>query len=254
MGILSFLGLGDGKLTDKQIEKTAKLASNPFAQPDVRREQMEKLLRDGSEAAIAGVLNRFSVNSSQAIADEEEKRWLKDELTGLGAVVIPPIKRYLRKETNLSFAAQALLGVLPGEAGTSELLSLLEVYTPDDYRADEQKRQLMLILGEIEDARVLPALVPYLRDHSDDVRHHVIELFAAKAQAKDPAASSEAVRTAFAELLANPDTSPRIAQQAAAVAADLEWTLPGLSALTPVLEGEFFADKKGIVRRRVKRP
>src|SRR4051812_21610147 len=115
MGILSFLGLGGSALNEKQIEKISKLGANPFAQSDVRREQMDKLIRDGSDAAIRGLLLRLTVNASQAIADEDEKRFVVDELTKMGDRAVGPILSYLRKETALTFALQALLAILPRE-------------------------------------------------------------------------------------------------------------------------------------------
>ncbi len=250
MGLLSFLGIGAPELSEKQIDKIAKLAANPFAQPDVRREQMEKLIRDGSEASIRGLLTRFTVNASQAIADEDEKRFLVEQLIDMGEKAVPPLRAYLRRETNLTFAAQALLGIVPKEQGIGELLALFDVYSPDDYRSDEQKRQLVLLLKEHDDPRILPALVPYLLDHSDDVRHQVLELFSERAQQGDAVASGPGVLEAVGTLVRSADTSPRIARQAAEIAAQREWMLPGDQTIAGVLEGEFFIDKKGYVRRR----
>jgi hypothetical protein len=250
VGILSFLGLSGGALSEKQIEKISKLAANPFAQSDVRREQMDKLLRDGSDAAIRGLLLRLTVNASQAIADEDEKRFVVDELTKLGERAVGPLKAYLRKETALTFALQALLAILPKEQAIGELLALFEVYGPDDYRADEQKKQLVLVLAEQDDARILPTLVPFLLDHSDDVRHHVLEIFHARAKKGSAAACAPEVLAQVAQLVRGDHASPRIAKQAAEIAAEREWMLPGDAEIAKVLEGEYFLDKKGYVRRR----
>ena len=248
VGFLSFLGLGGSALTDKQIEKIAKLAANPFAQSDVRREQMDKLIKDGSEAAIRGLLSRLTVNASQAIADEDEKRFVVEELTKMGERAIPPLKSYLRKETALTFALQAVLAILPEEQAITELLALFDVYSPEDYRSDEQKKQLVLVLAEHHDPRIAPALVPYLHDHSDDVRHNVLEIFYAKA--KKGEAPQKDVLEQVGQLVRGNNASPRIARQAAEMAAEREWMLPGEGDIAKVLEGEFFLDKKGYVRRR----
>lgn len=255
MGMLSFLGLGSAELSPKQIEKIAKLASNPLAQPDVRKEQIQRLFRVGTPEAIRAALSRFAINASQAIADEEEKRTLVTDLVSLGQVAVEPLKDYLRKETALTFAAQALVQILPHEQAVGELLSVLDVYPPDDHRSDEQKRQIILLLSGEDDARILPRLAPYLLDHSDDVRHHAIELFAAEARKKNPLAASEDVRRNFSELLRDVNASPRITRQAAEIVAELEWQLPGASDTTPLssfLSDEFFIDKKSFLRRRVK--
>jgi len=242
---MSFLGLGASDLTEKQIDKISKLAANPFAQPDVRREQMEKLIRDGSEASIRGLLQRLTVNASQGIADEDEKRFVVEELIAMGKKAVPPILQFLKRETNLTFAAHALLGILPKDEGLGELLALFDVYSPDDYRSDEQKRQLVLLFKEHDDPRIAPALVPYLLDHSDDVRHQVLEYFAEKKM------FDSTVAAAVGQLIRDKDTSPRIARQAAEIAADHDWQLAGDSTINGVLDQEFFLDKKGFVRRRV---
>ncbi len=246
MGILSFLGLGQSAMSDKQIEKTAKLAANPFAQSDVRREQMDKLIKDGSEAATRGLLQRLTVNASQAIADEDEKRFVVESLTKMGERAVPPLRAYLRKETALTFALEALLAILPRDAALSELLALFDVYSPDDYRSDEQKKQLVLVLSEYDDPRIIPALVPYVLDHSDDVRHQVLEILSLKAKKDDP--SLPAVLEAVSQLVRGDAASPRIARQAAEIAAKNEWALPGTGNIAKVLEDEMQIDKKGFVR------
>jgi hypothetical protein len=158
---------------------------------------------------------------------------------------------YLRRETNLTFAAQALFGILPKEQALGELLKLFAVYPPDDHRSAEQKRQLVLILADEEDARILPTLVPYLLDHSDDVRDQVLELFFARAQKHDPVASGADVLANVAQLVRENEASPRIAKKAAEVASTLEWMLPGSGeVVNPALNDDFFIDKKGYVRRR----
>jgi len=253
--MLSFLGIGSADLSPKQIEKIAKLAANPFAQPDVRKEQIQRLFRAGTPEAIRAALGRFAVNASQAIADEDEKRGLVTDLVGVGKAAVEPLKDYLRKETALTFAAQALVQILPHDEAVGELLAVLDVYPPEDHRSDEQKRQIILLLSGENDARILPALAPYVMDHSDDVRHHAIELFATEARKKNPLASSEEVRRYFGELLRDKNTSPRIVRQAAEIVAELEWQLPGTTDSTPLssfVGEEFFIDKKSFLRRRAK--
>lgn len=67
MGLLSIFG--KGPLSDKRIDRISKLAANAFAQPDVRMREMQRLLDDGTPAAIKGVLRRFAANAQGHIAD-----------------------------------------------------------------------------------------------------------------------------------------------------------------------------------------
>lgn len=251
MGLLDFLGLGSGPMSDKAIEKTAKLASNPYAQPDVRREQMEKLIKDGSEAAITGLLQRFTMASTQAIADEDEKRFLVDELVKLGDKSVPPLLAYLRREKNMTFALAALQRILPKERALQEVLALLDVYGPEDYRSDEQKRQLILVVTETNDPAVWPKLVPYVLDHSDEVRGLALEKLFAAAKAKTIDAELPNLRANLSELLVDKNTSPRILRQAAEGMLGLEWplTTPEV-ALHETLNSQWLVDKKGYLRKR----
>ena len=68
MGLMDFFG---GPLSEKKIEKISKLASNPFAQPDIRMREMMRLLSDGGPGALRGVIKRFAANANGAIADED---------------------------------------------------------------------------------------------------------------------------------------------------------------------------------------
>lgn len=251
MGLLDFLGLGSGPMSDKSIEKTAKLASNPYAQPDVRREQMDKLLRDGSDAAIRGLLQRFTVSSSQAIADEEEKRYLVDELVKLGDKSVPLLLEYLRREKNLTFAIAALQRILPRERALTEMLTLLETYGPDDYRSDEQKRQILLVLADYDDEQVWPKFVPYVLDHSDEVRGIALERLFNAARAKKIDATLPGLTAALCEVLTSKEASPRIIRQSAEGVVGLEWALPVPEAqLNDMIASEWMVDKKGFLRRR----
>ena len=89
MGLMSLLG--KGPMSPKKIDKVAKLASNPFAQPDVRMREMQRLIEDGSDAALRGLLKRFSVNANGAIADEDEKEAFEAVL----ALADPELNGYL---------------------------------------------------------------------------------------------------------------------------------------------------------------
>src|SRR6478609_7318824 len=100
MGLLSFFG--KGPLSDKRIAKVAKLASNPFAQPDVRMREMQRLIDDGSDAALRGVLKRFAANAQGHIADEDEKKWLEDALVAHGDDALGPLRDYIATEEKLT--------------------------------------------------------------------------------------------------------------------------------------------------------
>ncbi len=255
MGLLDLFG--KGPMSEAKIAKVAKLAANPFAQPDVRMKEMQRLLDDGSDAALRGVLKRYSTNAQGHIADEDEKKWLTDQLVDIGERVLAPVQEYVEAEENLTYALRVYERVAGAERAVTFYIASLEKYGPDNYRAGEQKQQLVWALGEhLGDARVLPALCPFLHDHSDEVRWAVLDLLERAAlQAPLSPELSSRVTEHLAPLVLGTEASPRIQKRAAALLADREWVLPGTSeTFSPLLEEEFFLDKKRYVRRRAKRP
>lgn len=215
MGILSIFGIGSSQLSKKAIEKATQSLTNPYTQPDIRQEQVDKLLKDKSAAAIDGLLMRFTVMASQGIIDEQEKQSLVDSLVNLGPSVLEPIQRYLRKETNLTYAFLILKRVLEPAQFQQELLALCQVYPPSDYRSDQQKKQLLLALKENPTELIIQTIVPYLHDHSDEVRYSAIELVHSFIKNNPHTAVQTPAQSALFDLITTEDTSARIAQKAA---------------------------------------
>lgn len=252
MGLRQFLGLG-GPLSARRIEKSAKLAANPFAQPDVRSREMQRLLKDESPQALRGVLKRFSANAQGHIADEEEKRWLSDALAEVGEHAQAPLEDYIRTEDKLTYALGTYRRIVGAEGAVRFFCLVLREIGPADYRRIEAKLQLVLELSE-QDAteEVARTLTEHLHDHSDDVRWSVLEWAEALGKRDD---LSEAVRGQLArhlgQLVCEPQVSMRIAQRAAQMLSNLAWQLPAeVGTLNPALENSFFLDKKHHVRPR----
>src|SRR5262245_23107080 len=173
MGLLNIFSRGS--LSQSKIDKIAKLAANPFAQPDVRMKEMHRLIADGSPAALRGVLKRFAVNANGHIADEDEKKWLEDQLAQAGDVVLEPLADYIRTQEALTYALRAYKRVAGTERSVQFYLDTLHHLGPDAYRAGEAKLQLILQLGEEPtSAKLVEALTPFLHDRDDDVRWAVM--------------------------------------------------------------------------------
>lgn len=246
---------GKKPLSEAKIKKVAKLASNPFAQTDIRMREMQRLLDEGSEAALTGVLKRFASNASGAIADEDEKKWLEDALVDKGEPALKPLQSYIRTEKQLTYALRAYQRIGGTEEAVAFFLRILQDYGPEDYRSAEAKLQLVWQLAEsLADQRVVPALCPFLQDHSDDVRWAVMDLM--EKAADDGLLNDEqrsTVCTHFGRLVSSTDEAPRIQQRAAHILCQREWKVPkDIPNLSVLLEDSYFVDKKQFVRKRVK--
>ena len=255
MGLMDFLGFGP--MSEKRIGRSVKLAMNAFAQPDVRVRELEKLLDDGSDDAIKGALKRFSVNASGTIADEEEKKWLEDEVVEkCGDSALLPLEHYIRSEKQLTYALRAYRRLTPEAASLDFFISALEGHGPDAYKQADAKLQLILQLSEyIDNSTVLTTLAPFLMDHSDDVRWAVMDIVeAGVVRGSVSNELKEAYLSSFSEILSDSSTGPRIVRRAAQFLSDYEWALSLAEGEFPVLlEDDYFLDKKGFIRKRVGR-
>lgn len=171
------LGLfGGDKPTPKNIEKQMQKVKERYSQPELRRAAMEKLLQWGTPEALDAVLQRFAVVVQSPHWDEEEKRWLVDELAERGAPAKEALSRFLRKENNIAFAAKALSRLVDKDEYVVELVKALKARSTEDYRTVQAKQELVAAIGEHGDASALEAIIPYLDDHGDDVQCQTIDM------------------------------------------------------------------------------
>jgi HEAT repeat protein len=232
----------------------AKLAANPFAQPDVRMREMERLLQDGSAAALGGVLRRFAANAQGHIADEEEKKWLEDALVDVGEPAIAPVRAYIVSGQKLTYALRVYRRLVGEGDAVAFFLQTLEGYGPEDHRSSEAKLQLISQLAEsASDPRVGPGLVPFLADHSDDVCWAALDVIEKMTATGSLSAASEAgARAHLVKAVTEEDAvSQRIAQRVAAFLAAHKWPLP--TADMPFVSGlrdSFTVDKAGRLHAR----
>lgn len=254
---MALFGLFGGAMSDKRIDKVAKLASNPFAQPDVRMREMQRLLSEGTPAALRGLLKRFTANASGHIADEDEKKWLENALVEAGEAAVEPLKEFIRSEKKLTYALHAFERIA-GPAAIGFYIEVLNRYGPEDHRASEAKLQLVHVLAEHANDKpeVLGALMPFVLDHADEVRTAVLEVIDNAADAgavKD--AMLEDLREPFATLVCdNASVGPRVQRRAVELLEKRGWTVGGSAEeLATLVNDEYFLDKKRFVRKRVKK-
>ena len=246
---------GGGPLSEKKIEKITKLVCNPYCQPDVRKREMCRLLDDEQPAALRAVLKRFNFNSNGGIADEEEKKWLENQMVDMGKLAIEPLEDYIRTGKQLTYALRAYHRLQGSEKSAQFFIQVLQEYGPDAYRAIEAKLQIVWQLAEyLENENVIAGLEPFVEDHSDDIRWAVLDLLEKVA---DSGNLNDEVRKGYAGkmglLLSDDSAGPRIQRRVAEVLADREWQVDDSSAeVASVLSSEFFIDKKLFVRRRSK--
>ncbi|MFZ9887249.1 MAG: HEAT repeat domain-containing protein [Myxococcota bacterium] len=167
--------IGGDKPTPKNIDKQVARVKERYSQPEYRRTAMERLLSWGTPEAIEGLLARFTVVVQSPHWDEEEKRWLVEELVEKGPVAKEALVRFLSRENHIAFAAQALRQLTAADEYVALLAKALGARSPDDYRSAQGKQELVACLAEAGASTAGEFLVPYLDDHADDVQCATID-------------------------------------------------------------------------------
>jgi hypothetical protein len=239
------VGIFDILKPKSPMEKLAKEVKEPFAQPEYRREAMDKLFKLGTEEAYQALLMRFTVSASGAIADEEEKRELVDRLVEVGAPALGRIKSFIRSQQKITFPVRALARMLPRQEFIDFLIETLRQYEPLDHRSVEQKLTLLTTLGESVGPEHAPMFIPYLEDHSDDVQFNTIVVLE-KLQ-------NEASREPLAKVCVGEEHAQRIQRRAAEALQKLEWSVrEHYEQFHPELKQEYLLGKKGMLVKKGK--
>ncbi len=185
---------------EKGLQRTIDRALNKLAQQADRWGALEALRKDGSDEALYGLCRRFAIVSNKASEDEAEKAWVEETLVAKGEAALPAVRRYLKNHALLSFALKVLGQIVPRDQVLEVVDELFAAEPPGYTRDPERKLDLLRWLGEWNGGAqddMAPRLVPYLKDHAEDVRY-----FAAEALTRLPA---ELYGPALIDALTNPE-------------------------------------------------
>jgi len=185
---------------EKGLQRTIDKALNKLSQQPDRWGALEALRKDGSDEALYGLCRRFSVVSNKASEDEAEKAWVEESLIAKGEIALPAVRRYLKNHAQLSYALK-VLGQIVSRDQVLEVIDELFAAEPPGYTRDpERKLDILRFLGEWGGGAgddMAPRLIPYLKDHAEDVRY-----FAAEALSRLPTAL---IGDALIAALTNPE-------------------------------------------------
>src|SRR5271170_6675572 len=173
MGLLDFI---KGKPSPNAILSQVRKAKEVYAQPEYRRMAMDKLLKWGDDDSLRGILERFSVVVQSPHWDEDEKRWLTEELTKLGDRALPILREFILKKNEVNHALSAYRAIVNNDhAYEAFLIEALKIRPPSDHRSVQGKQELIALLSEFKEVPLADLLLPYLDDHSDDVQCAAID-------------------------------------------------------------------------------
>lgn len=244
MGLLDSL-FGD-KPNPKNIEKLVLKVKEQYAQPEYRREAMDKLLGWGTPDSYAALLGRFTVVVQSPHWDEEEKRWLVDELSTRGEPARTALQIFLAKDDHVAFAAKALRQLSPSaDVWIDDLTAALLSRLPSDHRTTLGKAELINTIVDAQAQKAINTLIAYLDDHADDVQMATLDgldkLF--------PAGSPDdkgAVSLALRAMVVDDGRSARVLRQAASVMANHKMTVDATKPLAAAVTEDFIV-KDGVL-------
>ncbi|MCA9507426.1 MAG: HEAT repeat domain-containing protein [Myxococcales bacterium] len=238
MGLFDFLkSTPSANAISGQVRKAKEL----YAQPDYRRMAMDKLLKWDTDESLKGLLERFTVVVQSPHWDEEEKKWLVDEIIQKGERMIPLLRNFLFEKNEVNHAIVALKKLVSDPKSYTELLvQALQKRPPGDHRSVQAKREIIAALGDLSDRSLDPILLPYIDDHSDDVQCLVIELLGDS--------SEEKIIKKLLNTLNNEEHSARVARMSAKVLCDKKVLIEDDIDLSDEVKEEFTIKNKQLVR------
>jgi hypothetical protein len=162
---------GDGKgAANSKVDKLRRKATNAFGQAVDRQYAMKELYRIGTSEALEALLERYGVNASVSIVDQDEKRELYEWLVSAGEKAIAPIEAYVSRADGVYWPLKALREIAGLDRAVDAMLRALERAESVDIRVNEQRAQLVSNLRDFHHPRVLERLKGLCADPNDDVR------------------------------------------------------------------------------------
>ncbi len=227
-------------------ERALKDLREPYAQPDVRRAAMGKLLELATPEAYNALLVRFTYACHGHIADESEKRDLVDELVNIGRPAVEPIRAFIAKEKAVQFPIRALSRICDRPETIGIIVDVLKTVEPMDHRTTEQKRGLIDAISDLGSAEQAPVIAPYLNDHHDDVQAMAIDTLE---KLKNPT-----TYPALAVVCGSDMHSARIQRRAAQALENLgvEVAKDAFEKWPSELRSEYALDKKGLLTKKTR--
>jgi hypothetical protein len=233
---------------ERSLLKNIGKAANKKIKPDDRRPALWSLLEDGSDAAVAGLLKRFTfIYDTNIVMDEEEKKMVYDGLMRLGEQILPPVRVHLHTSPTLSWGLRIVNDICDHETVWTVLEELLEDYEPGYERDPSRKDQLMTFLGEFEDERAVTALMPFLEDDDEGIRFTTVEALFKQ--------GDEQAREPMLVLMTNEEEeSLRIKHRITEGFAEAGWHVKGYKGTVEKLVAQhisdFVVDGKGRIKRK----
>jgi hypothetical protein len=228
---------------DRAVAKSVKKLTNKWIHMDERRNAIDSLRAAGTDSAIEGLLLRFNFVIDNTTVDEDEKQRVADALISFGERSVPHVLSHLRKSVAITWPLKVLCAIEDQARVVDQILEILEEVDPLDKEAGERRIQLIHQLGELQDPRILDALLPLLEDDNEDVQFHTIETL--------ERLGDERARLPLLNLAVE-EESIRLRQRAIQALANRGWSVADRrDEISRHLPPNHYLDRGGVVRNRL---
>jgi len=175
MGIFEYFS--SERRHQRKVDARVRRANNKHTPKDYRQIALQEVIdfaKAGDQAALRGLIQRFSVNAEPSIEDEKEKEWVNGALVDIGRPALPAISRALRSAESVNWLQRVLRAIVSSEEYRNELLSVLSDFDTEYERNPDRKMQTIMALAEIPERLVADALLPFLADVDETVRFQTV--------------------------------------------------------------------------------
>jgi hypothetical protein len=233
---------GKGPSHDAIIKQVRK-AKEHYAQPDYRRMAMDQLLKWNTKESLRGILERFSVVVQSPHWDEEEKKWLCEQIIALGASMKPILRDFILEKNELSYPLKAYRQISNNDDEYSALLlEALKKRPPHDHRSIQGKQEILAAINEINTKGAFDDIIaPYLHDHSDDVQYLCVEALAHS--------NAPHIHKLLVDLISSDAHSARVIRAASGAVSRLKIKLDP-TVILPEAVSEDYVITQGLLTRR----
>lgn len=241
MGLLDFFSGGSGP---EKALKLKKKVTEKYGDPNTRQKAISQLGDMKSPEAVSVLMHRYTINVDPGTTDSDEKDTVFRLITSMGADAVAPVRDFLTKsEAASSWALKILESLVDAnqmvEVACTELNRLGSEYTRDP----EKKTVLLQYVGGKSDARIAPAVMPFLEDHSDDVKIAALKTLGPL--------KYEAAREPMLKLLTDDETAKRVQTTVIAALAESGFTVQGYrEKVEKRLIEPWYVDGAGALKRR----
>jgi hypothetical protein len=247
MSLTSWLEERRNKRRSRAIVRHKKKIKTKFGQGEDRFRAVNFFKEMGGLEGHLGLLERFMINAEPSIKDEEEKQEVFNILVGFGSEVVPAIETYLNRKDAATVPITWPLKVLDAITEPAEVVGViiraLERMGTSYTREPERKVLLVSQLAEYDDPRVVKELLPFLRDHSDEVQLEALNTLTRK--------GDENAREAMLELLVDPESPLRLRASIADSLQKLGLTVKGYrKKVEEALPEGMHVDRSGRIKGR----